>query len=239
MIHNLYKKRGDTPLECLEKYRMSKPELKDEKMTYLGRLDPMAEGVLLVASGEDIKQRENYLGLDKTYEFGVLIGFSTDSYDLLGKITEEEKVESVSEIDLVKIAQIYKGRRDQKFPKYSSFMIDHPEVESPIKQIDIYDIKFDGLDTLRGKELLSRINIDINKVNGNFRQEEILNLWKRALENRLNDNFFVANFVAKVSSGTYIRSIVNDMGKTLSSCATAFYIKRTQVGDYDISNSIT
>ena len=67
MIFNLYKQRGETPLECLERFRITYPEHKDEKMTYLGRLDPMAEGVLLVATGEDIKQsrREEFFELDK------------------------------------------------------------------------------------------------------------------------------------------------------------------------------
>jgi len=83
-IVRLYKETGETPLECVERYRNEHPELKDVALSYLGRLDPMAEGVLLVAVGDENKNREEYLGLDKEYEFEVLEGFSTDSYDLLG-----------------------------------------------------------------------------------------------------------------------------------------------------------
>ena len=55
----LNKREGETPLEALEVFRKRKSkqhkEYKDVKMTYLGRLDPVAEGVLLVAAGEEVK----------------------------------------------------------------------------------------------------------------------------------------------------------------------------------------
>jgi len=80
----LYKKMGETPLECLERWKKANPEHKNTKMTYAGRLDPMAEGELLVLLGEECKEKEKYLGLDKEYEFEVLFGFQTDTYDVLG-----------------------------------------------------------------------------------------------------------------------------------------------------------
>jgi len=55
-------------------------------MTYAGRLDPLAEGLLLVLTGEECKNKEKYLGLDKEYEVDVLFGFATDTYDILGKV---------------------------------------------------------------------------------------------------------------------------------------------------------
>jgi tRNA U55 pseudouridine synthase TruB len=47
-------------------------------------------------------------------------------------------------------------------------------------------------------------------------------------------HFFVANFVARVSSGTYIRSIANMLGERISIPSLAFSIKRTKVGKYSI-----
>src|SRR3989344_5164686 len=83
-ILKLYKELGETPLECLYRYKESHIKSKDTKMTYLGRLDPMAEGVLLVLTG-NTRDREKYLSLDKTYEFEVLWGIESDTYDILGK----------------------------------------------------------------------------------------------------------------------------------------------------------
>ena len=67
----LNKKEGETPLEALEVFRKrktkQKKEYKDVKMTYAGRLDPMAEGLLIILTGEECKNKEKYLVLDKEY----------------------------------------------------------------------------------------------------------------------------------------------------------------------------
>jgi hypothetical protein len=205
MIYNLYKQRGETPLECITRFAKKTPELKGQKMTYLGRLDPLAEGVLLMASGEDIKRKEEFLGLDKEYDFTAIFGFATDTYDVMGKILEVKKVENIKEMDLIKVAQVYEGTREQKYPFYSSKMIakrrtsPNPLLEqegegtsfpSPdqgegrvgfSKKITIHKIQFHKLETLNNKELFGRLLMDIARVKGDFRQEEILTLWKEIL----------------------------------------------------------
>jgi tRNA pseudouridine(55) synthase len=269
MIYNLYKQRGETPLECIQRFAKATPELKGEKMTYMGRLDPMAEGVLLMASGEDVKRKQEFLGLDKEYDFIAIFGFATDSYDVLGKILRVEKLEGLSENDIRKVAQVYEGERDQEYPKYSSKVIasltdknskkkikltkeTHALFEdnfsekgisenfSP-KSITIHKIQFHGLDSLNHKELFGRLLMDISKVKGDFRQHEVLTLWKEILlgnANNMRCKCYLGRFSAHVSSGTYIRGIVDGMGKTLGLGATTLSIKRTRVGDYLIKDSI-
>ena len=46
-IRKLYKRAGEINLQCLQRFRYDNPEYIDRKMTYAGRLDPLAEGVLL------------------------------------------------------------------------------------------------------------------------------------------------------------------------------------------------
>ena len=87
-VLNLYKERGETPLERIERFRKTHPEYRKLPMSYAGRLDPMAEGVLLVLVGEENRNRETHLSLTKKYEFDVLFGFATDTYDVLGVLTD-------------------------------------------------------------------------------------------------------------------------------------------------------
>ena len=91
----LNKREGETPLEALENWRLKHKKYKDVKMTYAGRLDPMASGLLVILAGEETKNKEKYLGLDKEYEFEVLFGFSTDTYDILGKIQHSHILKNV------------------------------------------------------------------------------------------------------------------------------------------------
>ena len=107
----LQKKKGETPLECLERYRALHPELAKEKMTYAGRLDPMAEGELLILIGGECKEKEKYLGLDKEYEVDVLFGFKTDTGDVLGKVTEVSDVQPDENFE--RILKIFVGKQTQ------------------------------------------------------------------------------------------------------------------------------
>lgn len=253
MIFNLYKPRGETPLERLQRFKFAarkEGKIKDdEKLSYMGRLDPMAEGVLLVATGDDLKKRDELLGLDKEYDFTVLFGFATDSYDILGKILRVEKLKEMDEVFLRKAVQIYEGERDQKYPPFSSKNVSSramhewarleglDKIEIPSKKVTIHKINFSGLQKLAPKELLGRLLMDISRVKGDFRQHDTLVLWKQMLQDE-NGDLFIGKFNAAVSSGTYIRSIVNDIGETLGVGACALSIIRTKMGDYKIGDSI-
>ena len=65
-VLTVYKKRGETPLQALNRLRKEAPKLENEILSYAGRLDPLAEGLMLVLIGEANKKREKYLNLDKT-----------------------------------------------------------------------------------------------------------------------------------------------------------------------------
>ena len=256
MIFNLYKERGETPFECIQRFRLNNAEHRDEKWTYLGRLDPMADGVLLAATGSDTSQerREEFLDLDKEYEFTALFGFSTDTYDTLGKILRVEKInaEEVSETILSRLVKTYEGEREQKYPPFSAKPINGKpmhewarenaleEVEIPTKTIKVHNIEFIGTQELSAKELLGRLLMDIGKVKGDFRQAETLTLWKVMLKGFIESDvkLHIGKFRASVSSGTYIRSIVNDLGNSLGLGACALSITRTRVGTFQITESV-
>lgn len=252
MIFNLYKNRGETPLECIQRFRKAHPEYKDDKWTYLGRLDPMAEGVLLAATGEDIAKKEEFLNLDKDYDFTAIFGFATDSYDILGRILRVERVEEkdLTESKLLRMIKIFEGEREQKYPPFSSKTVrgtalhewsrrgEIDDVEIPTRPVTIYKIGFQGLSKLSPKELLGRLLMDISKIKGDFRQHETLQLWRQMLSGYGAGQLFIGRFSTHVSSGTYVRGIVNDLGNTLGLGACALSITRTRVGEYKIEDSL-
>ncbi len=88
----LEKEVGETPLSCAEKWRATRPDLEGVPLSYAGRLDPMASGKLLVLIGDECKNQAEYHGLDKEYEFSVLFGISSDTQDVLGRLTTEREV---------------------------------------------------------------------------------------------------------------------------------------------------
>lgn len=243
-VLTLYKNLGETPLECIERFRLDHPEFKEIKMTYLGRLDPMAEGLLLVLAG-DTAEKEIYLSMDKTYEFEVLWGFSTDTYDVLGLVTEgvgkmPEKIEE----RMPSLLDTIRDKKIQSYPPYSSKTVDGKPLfqwarekrieETDVPERSIKTFSIDHMDTrlISKSELLKEIIERINLVKGDFRQEEIINTWTSILQNTREDHFLISKFKASVSSGTYIRGLAHEMGKYWGEGALAFWIKRTRVGEY-------
>jgi len=238
----LYKNLGETPLECLKRLKDEHQEYKDTKMTYLGRLDPMAEGLLLVLAGNTSKKNE-YLELDKTYEFEVLWGMESDTYDILGKVKLGKMPEKLEWKMRSVIEKILK-KKSQQYPPYSSKTVGGKSLflwarENKIDEIDIPErgIKIFSLDhihtrLINSEELLKEVTERIALVQGDFRQKEIIKTWTKALSKA--DTFLVSKFIADVSSGTYIRGLAHEMGKLLNSGALAYSIKRTRVGEYKI-----
>lgn len=242
----LNKKEGETPLEALEKFRSRNKEYKNTKMTYAGRLDPMASGVLLVLASGETKNKEKYLLLDKEYEFEVLFGFTTDTYDILGKVTFS--VYPKLEKDFIKKEiknnlKNFLGELDQKYPMYSSKTVkgkplfsyarSGKRINIPEKRIFIKKLILCRVREISDEKLLGNIKKRILKVEGDFRQEEILKTWEKKLGHALaGRKFFIASFKIRCSSGTYVRGIANSLGEKMKIPTLAFSIKRTRVGRY-------
>ena len=243
----LNKKEGETPLESLEKFREKNiKKYKDIKMTYAGRLDPMASGLLIILAGEETKNKEKYLSLDKEYEFEILFGFATDTYDILGKVTKKYEL-SITNYELEKQIKnnikSFLGESLQKYPIYSSKTINGKplfayarageEVEMPEKKIFIKKLKLEKIIEKNNKKLFKNIEKRIKKVKGDFRQNEILKIWKEELSFQ-ERQFYIANLKVRCSSGTYVRVIANTLGEKIGIGGLAFSIKRTKIGKYVI-----
>lgn len=97
------------------------------------------------------------------------------------------------------------------------------EIEIPTIEIEIYDFEELGTREISKEDLLKQIEEKIGKVKGDFRQAESLESWKTVLAESLENSFKIGSFWLKCSSGTYVRSLANDMG------GVAFKINRTKV----------
>lgn len=245
-ILNLYKEVGETPLECLIRYKNNHPEFQNIKMTYAGRLDPMAEGVLVVLAG-NIKEekKKEILSLDKEYEFEILWGFESDTYDVLG-IVKNAGTQPEKNFDRKFTSLIQKiiAKKTQEYPPYSSRTVGGKslflwaregkidEIDIPTRQVKIFS--FEHIETRREKqtEILENVLKKISLVKGDFRQEQVNYSWQDEIN--INEYALITKCKVVVSSGTYIRSLVNLLGQEMGSGALAYSIKRTRVGEFRI-----
>ncbi len=241
----LEKQIAETPLECLGRFRAEKiaageADYASIPMTYAGRLDPMASGVLLVLLGEECKKKEKYLGFEKEYEVEILFGVETDTQDVLGAITSiyngVDIVEKITHIDLQK----YVGKFTQKYPAYSSKTVNGEQLhnlaragglpdEMPTKQVEIYSIERTGEKKMNGAEIAKSAVENISKVHGDFRQQEIVNGWHAFSEKYGKNTFQILKIRVSCSSGTYMRSLAEKIGADVQVGSLAFSIHRTKI----------
>ncbi len=241
-VITIYKKIGETPLACLERLRLEQPAYKDETLSYIGRLDPMAEGAMLVLVGEENKERAKYLSLNKEYEFEVLFGFATDTQDLLGLVTINAEAH-IGRGEVKEKIKAFLGKRTQEYPAYSSKPVASKplhvwaregrldEIEIPKKEIEIYEIKLLDFYTIEKGQLEKIIKERIALVQGDFRQRDILARWQEVLAENNSASFLVAKIRVACSSGTYVRAIARELGELLAVPALALSIVRTRIAE--------
>ena len=239
-IISKYKPIGFTPLQLINLVR-KEYNLPNEKISYVGRLDPMAHGLMVLLVGEDRKKQEIHQKYDKVYQFQILFGIKTDTYDILGKIINNE-ISNPNISSIQEICHQLIGKLIQPFPPYSAIMVNKKplwswakegkldQITIPKKEINIYNLEILESSTLTWIQVQEIVKDRISKLDSkyDFRQDDILLDWHKLIAG----NYLVVTCQAKVSSGTYIRSLANLIGEKLNTSAIAFDILRKQVGDY-------
>lgn len=250
----LEKKVGQTPLQCSDLYKESHNELTGIPMTYAGRLDPMASGKLLILLGEECKNQTAYRNLDKEYTFEVLFGVSSDTADVLGRLSEGENIQ-IHKSNLRTIVKKLTGEVDLPYPHFSSKTVGGKalhtwklegriaEIKIPTKKSTIHTLACTKLHTQTRAEVhvYATTKIDtippvteLRKAIGNdFRRVDVRTDWQEFSETGApSDIFYIATFTCVASSGTYMRTLAEVIAKKLDTCGLAYSIHRTKIGTY-------
>lgn len=237
------KRVGMTPLELVKKVRADEKIDEEVKISYAGRLDPMARGLMLLLVGDENKNRDKYLGLDKVYRFDVVFGLKSDSHDVLGMVEEGKKFEMDEDVIEQKLIG-YRGKIIQEYPPFSSRTVGGKalfewakegrldEIEIPSKEVEVKKLEMVGFYWLKKNDVMEMVQERVDLVEGNFRQSEVMESWKKVIIETENDGFWVVCFEVGCSSGFYVRKLVDDLGRDLGCGGLALDIERVGVGKY-------
>jgi len=198
------------------------------KCCYVGRLDPLASGISIFLTGNETKKQHKFTNLDKTYKFNLLIGMTTDTGDILGKMLDYQSYFTLERLDDV-LTSFHKKTYQQKYQTFSSIKIKKDGVSKPLwywakmgklkeeeipkHLVNIYSLDWnkDEMVEITFKEMredVLKMKVLENKYQ-NFRCDEILPQYEKM------HKVLKLPCVAKVSSGTYIRQLGLDIGKEL------------------------
>lgn len=245
MLYLLLKPPGWTPLQATEALRQQLNLGAAEKLTYAGRLDPMAEGVMLVLGGEERFKKAQFCALDKVYEAQILLGFSSDTGDALGRVQRAE-LSVFSEAQLQSAVLSLQGEQVWPVPNWSSVsvggktLVEHRrsgrELEAPLRKMRIDRVDGVEMHVLKGGVLWAELQTRIQAVQGDFRQTEALESWQAVLNREAS--FLCVHLRIACGSGTYIRSLAVALGEILGNHALLWRLRRIQVGTWGITDCL-
>lgn len=165
-IINVYKEKGYTSHDVVAKLRGI---LKQKKIGHTGTLDPDAQGVLPVCLGNGTKLCDILTDKSKTYRAVLLLGTTTDTQDITGKVIEQRPVTAARD-EVVNAILSFQGNYAQIPPMYSALKVDGKrlyelaregkEIPREARNIEIHSITVESLD-LEAKEAV--IVVDCSK----------------------------------------------------------------------------
>lgn len=185
--------------------------LNTKKVGHTGTLDPMATGVLVLCLGNALKVCELITANDKEYIAKVILGIETETLDTTSPIINTKKT-NITKEEIEKVLNSFKGSYLQEVPKYSAVKINGKK---------LYEYAREGKEIELPKKMVTIYDIqlvsDITYYND-------------------TTTFYIKTTVSK---GTYIRSLIRDIGYKLNTYGCMDSLERTRQGIFNIDNSNT
>jgi len=184
--------------------------LKTKKIGHTGTLDPIASGVLVLTIGKATKLSEVITSEEKKYIATAVLGLQTETLDTEGIIIKEENT-NFSKEEVINTLNSFKKTYNQQVPIYSAVKVNGRKLYEYARNNESVELP-SRMVTIKEIELL-----DISHKN----------------------NKTIIKFSCLVSKGTYIRSLINDIAKSLNTVGIMSDLIRVKQGNFKIEESYT
>ena len=125
-----------TSFDVVKKIRS---HFKPAKVGHAGTLDPFAEGVLMLCTGEKTKSIESFMDQEKEYVAEIILGSETDTLDITGKVVKTSQIPKINKQSILDVLFNFTGDIMQEPPMYSALKYNgKPLYKLARKQITVY-----------------------------------------------------------------------------------------------------
>ena len=183
-----------------------------KKVGHTGTLDPLATGILIITLGKYTKLTELVTNYDKEYIAQLTLGIQTDTYDIEGKIIKEKNASHITKQEIKECLNHFIGPQIQEVPIYSAVKVNGKKLYNYARNNE--------------EVILPKKNINIKNIT----------LLSDPTQTNNKINFAIK---CQVTKGTYIRSLVNDIGNYLSTGAIMTALRRTKQGSFTLTDAYT
>ncbi|MBN2557374.1 MAG: tRNA pseudouridine(55) synthase TruB [Clostridia bacterium] len=211
-VINVYKDKGITSFSLV---REVKKAAGADKAGHTGTLDPLASGVLPVCLGKATRLSGYLMQKDKTYEVGMYIGVSTDTFDLEGRVTAMRDSQGIGEKDVIECIKSFTGESLQVPPAHSAIKVGGRKM---------YEYARKGIEITPEPRKINILSIENIRV---------------ARREFKGINVIEAGFTVQCTKGTYIRSLCSDIGTALGSFGVMTGLERLASGNFTKAGAST
>ena len=203
------KPREWTSFDVVNKLRRA---CKIKKIGHAGTLDPLATGLLILCTGKMTKQIDSYQAQEKEYTGTLILGKTTPSVDLETDFDGEFDVAGITPDMIRNVAAQLTGEIQQIPPIYSAIRVNGERLYERARRGETAD-----------------------QVDGGIKSRTVT----VSVFNVLTDDFPTIDFRIVCSKGTYIRSLVRDLGLLLQNGAYMSALRRTRIGEFEVKDAQT
>lgn len=180
-----------------------------KRLGHTGTLDPMATGVLPILVGTATKACDILPNQDKTYQATVVFGKATDTLDIWGKPLQDYPEQHVTEAALRTILPEFLGDITQLPPMYSAVSVNGKR---------LYELARKGETVERPTRT---VHIDAITLDA------------------FDETQQTATLTVSCGKGTYIRTLLSDIGQRLGGDAVMTALTRTAACGYPLQECLT
>lgn len=180
-----------------------------KRLGHTGTLDPMATGVLPILVGTATKACDILPNQDKTYQATVVFGKATDTLDIWGKPLQDYPEQHVTEAALRAILPEFLGDITQLPPMYSAVSVNGKR---------LYELARKGETVERPTRT---VHIDAITLDA------------------FDETQQTATLTISCGKGTYIRTLLSDIGQRLGGDAVMTALTRTAACGYPLQDCLT
>jgi tRNA pseudouridine55 synthase len=204
------------------------------KLGHAGTLDPLATGLLLLCAGDYTKRIDEFQGQEKEYTGTMTFGAVTASFDL------EKQIEIVQDQvaltpELLEKARLTQLDEIEQFPPvFSAVKVDGKRLYSNARS---------GTEvTLKSRKVtISEFSLTPPRpMNPDSARPEVLNISQKGHPLWYFPDYtdgIQSDFKIVCGKGTYIRSMVYDMGQSTGCGAYLSALRRTKIGDFSVDDA--
>ncbi len=183
--------------------------LKIKRLGHAGTLDPMATGVLPVFVGRATKACDILPDHDKIYSAGFKLGVTTDTQDCTGTVTQERNPSAVTKENLLDALEKFRGDIMQVPPMYSAVSVGGKR---------LYDLARQGIEVEREARPITIYKLELAEF---------------------DETKKCGVLTVSCSKGTYIRTLINDIGEVLGCGGIMTSLTRTTACGFNLDDCVT